>query len=800
MANKEVIFKGKIVREVYKADDFRVYGMNVSKDDYPDVKRNKYNNVGISGNLPVLDEGIEYEVVGLETMSKNGYSYKVLNIRRDVPKSKEDMFLFLQEILTENQANILFKHYPDIVERVKENRLDDIDLSKLNGIKEKRFEQIKNKIAENFCLADMVIEFQGYLNLPVLKKLYNKYTSIEMLKKRLREEPYKCLCGISGIGFKSADNILLTIEKISKDNVVNGKEPILDFPYDLRSSFERCLACIMYVLKENENEGHTKMNLMDLRKQCLELVPKCADYFVDAIKTDDIYYNKENLEVALKKTYLIEKNISEMIIYALGNDFYPWNYDTSKYREVDGFNLSDEQMNVVNNVCRYKISILNGAAGSGKSFSTQSVVNMVKDNKHSFAIMSPTGKAAKVVSEYTKEQASTIHRGLIYSPNGFYYKDGKEVERDNKDNKFYYKDNGQLVEGKPYNFYTPFFYNRYNKMNIDIVIVDEFSMVDIHLFQDLLDALDLSHTKLLLVGDNAQLPSVGCGNLLHDLMQVGFIPTTTLTKIFRYDDGGLMKVATDVRFCKKYLSNKNIGQVTTFGKNKDYVFIDAQSDKIPKKAKELYKKLLKDGYTINDIQVLTAKNVGDCGTIQLNNMIQSVANPNYNSYKKIHFGDIDYYEGDLVIQKENNYRAEIDPDSLSAAEKEFGEKQTAFVANGETGIITKISCGSDEYMIIDFDGIKVKYYRNNYKTIGLGYAITIHKSQGSSIKIPIICTPKSHVYMCNSNLLYVALTRMKEKCFHLGSLNTVNMSVKKKANLERMTFLQGLLTTSLQKE
>lgn len=762
---KEYKFSGKVVRCTYDTPDFKIFALDVDKKKYPEIKHNKYGNVTILGELHELTAGVDYEIVAVEQTSKYGMSYKVLNIKRDMPTTAEDMYLFLSEILTPNQAKVLYENYPDIVQRVKENRLDDIDLNKLKGIKEYTFNVIKNKIIENFCLADLVIEFQGYLNLSIIKKIYNKYSSIEVLKKKLRADPYKCLCGLAGVGFKTADGLLLEMEKASKDNISKGKKPIIEFETDLKTSPQRCLSCLLYLLAENENDGHTKMNLADLRKACMQLVPACSYHFVEAVKSDSIYYNKETMDVALKKTHDVEYQIAKTLLRYLKENNNVWDYDIEKYRTVNGSVLSDEQIQAVENVCKYSISILNGAGGTGKSFSTQAVINMLKDHRKSFRLFSPTGKAAKVLADYTKESASTIHRGLGYVP----------------------------IEN--------WTFNADNKLCCDIVIIDEFSMVDIWLFKRVIDAIDFKTTKLLMIGDNAQLPSVSCGNLLHDFMETKLIPTVTLTKVFRYGEGGLMKVATDVRFCKTYLTNAMKSKMTAFGENKDYAFVDLASEVIPQNVVALYKKLLDMGNSIENIQVLTAKNVGDCGTVVLNNMIQKVANPNYGSQVFMKVGDTTYFEGDLIIQKVNNYKAELDLNSLTEWEKEFyrnsDELPTAFIANGETGIIKEIY---NTYVIIDFDGVCVKYYRNDMTMIGLGYSITIHKSQGSSIDNVILCTPQSHIFMLNSNLLYVGLTRMRKRCYHLGTLSSVNQAIGKKANLTRHTFMQQLLLNMKEEE
>ena len=766
---QQIKFKGVIIKCTYNTPDYKIYAVDVNKKDYPDIKQNKYGNVSILGELSDLTLGVEYEITAEEQTNKYGVSYKVINIKRDMPTTAEGTFLFLSEILTYNQAKVLIENYPNIIQKVKDNDLNDVDISKLKGIGQKTFDIIKDKIITNFALMDLVIEFKNVLSMNIIKKIYDEYSSIDKLKEKLKSEPYTALTRISRIGFKTADSIILQLQK----------EDIIDFGYDVKTSADRCLSCILYLLEENENEGHTNMNLADLRQQCLKLVPSCADHFVNVIKNDNIYYNKDDMTVALRQTYEVEKYISDTILTNLNSTNNIWEFDTQMYKKVGEFELSDEQIKILDVICKNNIAILNGFAGSGKTYSTKGIINMLKDNDKSFKLFSPTGRAAKVLAENTKELASTIHRGLGYIP--------------------------------PNNWT----YNKVQPLACDIVIVDEFSMVDIWLFKKLLDAIDFQHTKLLMIGDNAQLPSVSCGNLLHDFMEADMIPTVTLNKIFRYSSGGLMRVATDTRCCKEYLTKDMKSKATTFGDNQDYMFIDLASELIPKNVVALYKKLLDNGNSIEDIQVLTAKNIGDCGSVQLNNMIQRVANPNYGSEINMKIGDTTYYEGDLILQTVNNYNAEmvisasVSTDEVNPFEMNpfgvdpFGidyslnlnndNVQTAFVANGETGIIKEI-CNT--YVIVDFNGIRVKYYRNDMNMVKLGYCISIHKSQGGGFKTVILCSPQSHIFMLNSNLLYVGLTRMKEKLYHLGSLQSVNQAVKKKANLVRHTFMQKLLKNS----
>lgn len=758
MDKKEVKFKCSVVRKTYDGGDYKIYAVDVDKNKYPDIKFTKYGNVTLTGEMHELGVGSNYEVAAVEQLSKYGYGYKVTNIKRDRPTNAEETYVFLREILTENQADVLCKVYPDIVDRVINNRLDDIDLNKTPGIKEYTFDVIKNKIVENFCLAEIVTEFQGMLTLSMVKKLHEKYSSVQMIKQKMREDPYKCLCGLARVGFKTADSILLELERESLESIKNGKKPIIEFNCDLKTSKQRCLSCVLYLLEENENNGHTVMDIVDLRNQCMKLTPACSDLFVDCIKHESIIYDRDTMNVALKSTYDTEQCIANAIIEGLRQNT-KWNFNIEKYRTVNnGCELSTEQIKILDYICKYNICILNGSGGTGKTFSTQSVIQMLKDNNKSYELFSPTGKAAKVLSENTGEQASTIHRGLGYMPP------------------------------------DKWGYNEAEKMMCDVLILDEFSMVDLRLFKHIIDAIDFKRTKLLMIGDNAQLPSVSCGNLLHDFMQSKMIPTVTLTKVFRYGEGGLMKVATDVRQCKQYLNNIN-QQCTYFGDNKDYAFINVGSSTIVKNLIALYQKLLSSGkYNVDDIQVLTSYKKGDYGQIVINNQLQKIANRNYGSQDFMKVGDITYYKDDIIIQNTNNYHARIFyeddfiPDDMP--------KET-FIANGETGKIKKID---QNKVIIEFDDVLVEYDRSAMQMCGLGYCITIHKSQGSSIKVVLLITPAAHTYMLNSNLIYVGLTRMKERCFHFGDTTTVNRAIKKKANLSRNTFMQKLLKSKAKGE
>ena len=218
MDNKQYKFKGIIEKCVYNTPDFKIYAVNVDKSKYPELKQNKYNNISITGEIPDLTLGVEYEIAAEEQSNKYGVSYKVVNLRRDIPTTVEGSYLFLSEILTENQARVLVDNYPNIIQMVKDDDLDSIDLSKLKGIGEKTFNVIKDKIITNFCLMDLVTEFKNVLSLSIIKKIYDRYSSVDVLKDKLKAEPYTTLTRISGIGYKTADSIILQLQK---ENIID---------------------------------------------------------------------------------------------------------------------------------------------------------------------------------------------------------------------------------------------------------------------------------------------------------------------------------------------------------------------------------------------------------------------------------------------------------------------------------------------------------------------------------------------------------------------------------------------------
>lgn len=746
--DKIVDFKCVPERLIYNSTDFKVYGVSVNPFEYPEIKIGKYGTATIKGNMSELNLGVDYIVKAKEVSDSRGIGYDVINIKREKPTTLAATRTFLYEILTPNQTDVLLEAYPDIVDRIMKNKLDDIDLNKTKGIKDYTFNVIKNKVIENFKLAEIVEEFKGLFNLSTVKKLYDKYTSVDKIKEVIREEPYQCLCRLGGIGFKTADSLLLTLDKDSKECKKNGTKPVLFFGFDLVTSYQRAKACVDYLLDENENEGNTYMQIGELKKKFDVLVPEAKSNLPLILKGDnDVIFDRELLSVCKKETYETEKYIADRIKDALTINT-KWDCDYTKFQKLDGFELTENQCETSEYMCNHNIVLLVGYGGSGKSSSTQAFVNMLNEYHKTHLLLAPTGRASKVLSGFTGENAMTIHRGLCYMPP------------------------------------NDWGYNEENKLPYDVVIVDEFSMVDIFLFRHLLEAIDFNKTKLLLIGDDAQIPSVGAGNVLYDLLKYENIPIITLDKVFRYGKGGLSTVATDTRTSTEYLDKTKSG-MQIFGEDQSYIFMPLLQEKLVNYTVQLYKTLLSKGYNVDDIAVLSCYNVGDYGTVALNKKIQDAVNGNPEA--KISFGDTEFRLNDIVMNYVNDYKA------ILYNEQFIDEKNTTFIANGESGRVVKIL---KDAMVVDYDGTLIYVHKSAMKNIRLAYAMSTHKSQGGQFKIVILVTPKAHTFMLNSNLLYVGESRAKEKCYHLGEIKTVNNALKKKQNFDRKTMLYTFLQAS----
>jgi len=734
--------------EIESEITFRIYA-GESRDEH--IKYNSYHNVSIVGNLPKLSEGAEYTIIAIEEEKNNEPQYKVISVKRKRPMNNIGVRLFLAEMLTPNQVDQIMTHYPNIIDIISEGKINTIDLTKLYGIGEYIIKVIERKILENFKFAEIIAEFDGMLNFDILKKLYEKYTSVEEIKQEIKNNPYECLTDLNRVGFKTADKIILNFDKECKKKIKKDEEVPILFDYDILTSQQRTSACVQYILLENESNGHTKMLTESLVKEVKSLAPECFSNVLEVLKNKTEYILKKPY-IARREVYETEEYIANIIKEALKKENQiKWEFDIKKYQ--DDFGLTDEQFSMLKNVCDNNISILNGSAGSGKSFTISALIKMLKDNKiWDYRLSAPTGKSAKVIKAYTNEYASTVH----------------------------------LMLGAKGNNY--FDYNENNKLYADIIFIDEFSMMDIFLMKHLLEAVDITKTKLVFIGDAAQLPSVSCGNVFHDLLESN-IPKTTLTKVFRYGIGGISTVATNTRLCKETIKDKDAEKVV-LGDDKAYVYFNMNQERVIKTVLLLYKKLLENN-SPEDISILTSYNKGEYGTVALNNQLQLIANPrskqSTESYLKIF--DTKYYIDDIIMQNVNNYKAcRYECDVITS----LRAKNHTFICNGDTGKIIDIDF-EKKIAIIKFDNETVVYTAKQLCDCKLSYSYSTHKSQGSQNKNIILLTPKAHTYMLNSNLIYVGLTRATDRVYHFGELDTINRAIKIKENFNRLTFLQDFI-------
>lgn len=723
-------FKAKVATEVYSNENFKIYGMKVNTEDknYDKLKFNKYGTVTIVGDLPELEYDVEYVIEGEEKYNSKfkSYQYENIKIHREKPTDLQSARTFLESIITKRQADILLEVYPDIVDRIINNK--EVDLTLTKGIKEITFKKIKEKVIRDFCLIDLINEYSEYnMTISMLRKLYNKFSSIEKIKENMEKDPYECLCSINRVGFVQADNVILKIKPHLKDSIV------------------RCKACINHCLDENEQNGNTYITKADLIASAKKLIGEGIKYIEDVLLFAQDIVVIDGDKIANKYTYECEKYVSNKLMEMLEDNII-LNIDYSKYSTIGDMSLTQQQQNALKNFCDYRVSMLVGYAGAGKTQTTKALINLLEDNELRYKLFAPTGKASKVLSTYCERPASTIHRGLGY---------GVDPETGRLD----------------------FWYDEDNPLPYDVIIVDESSMIDIFMMMHLLKAVSSHKTRIVFILDPEQLPSVGAGNIGYDLVQSGKIPVTMLTQIFRYGEGGLMQIATKTRNGESYIENKFRG-IQNYGTKKDYSLISIEQEKTCEYVKKIYKKLIDTGVSVDDIIVLSPLNKGDYGTANINKIIQDIINPYVEGKEEITCGNITYRVGDRVIQIKNDYEMLNTNDEIVP------------IMNGNTGTVKSIE---GKIMIVSFEDGDIVYQKDDLSNLNLGYCISVHKSQGSAFKHVIFISPKSHAFFLNRNLLYVAITRAKERVYHITTAEVINYALQKRIALKRHTLLRNFI-------
>ena len=490
--------------------------------------------------------------------------------------------------------------------------------------------------------------------------------------------------------------------------------------------YERCEAATIYALKHNELDGNTMMQAKMLFDMVKCKAPQCVHHLLDVVtKSAQVHYDASNQNTALQATYSAEEHIADVIKKKIANPHY-YPMDWQKFTSVDGLELTDEQAQILEMACKQDVMMLTGSAGVGKSATTKAIIEMIEANNYTYTLLSPTGIAAKRLREATGREASTIHMFLACD--------------------------GNLG---------------------DYVLIDEMGMVSVHLLSMLFDKVT-DTTKIIFIADPSQLASIACGNIVEDMLDSGIVPICNLTKVFRYNTSGIITITTDVR------NGLNDHLTDTFT---DYNFIETDTLVI-KQIEQEYARLLADGYSKDDVLILSPFNKGDVGSLAINAAIQAKFNLNELSKVGHTVNDVPIYfkVGDKVINKKNEYVMPLVDDD------------TAFVANGDIGTVMEIVPDEKEpYMIVRYDCGDCIVDKAHIKNTLLAYAISIHSCQGSQAKAVIVVIDRSHVRMLSRNLCYTAVSRAQERLILIGDEAAIQEGLKVQEEKIRDTELKEML-------
>ena len=503
-------------------------------------------------------------------------------------------------------------------------------------------------------------------------------------------------------------------------------------------SKERCEYGCLEILKENERLGDTRLEANIMASEAKALVPEAKHHMVEAVKNSEvIHYDEDTKYASIESTYRDELLIAKNIVNRLHNPIStPMNWE--QYTTVDGFALTNEQSQMLTKIQDNSIVFLTAPAGGGKSSSMKAVIRMLEGNEYSYTMLCPTGTAAKVLAKATGRDAYTIHMFLV-----------KEMKCG------------------------------------EFLILEESSMLGVDLLAKLLKSIPES-TKIIFICDPSQLPSISPGNVVHDILGTRLVSNVNLTKIFRYNSSGLITVATDTRQ----------GNPSSFKNNyPDYHFIETEEDSVAQVV-ETYGEALKKGYSKNDILILTPYNKTNKGTYTINEAIQAKYNSNDFTNVSIKHGNttIRFKIGDRVINKKNNYHVPI-----LEYDEEIGRLvETAdeiFVANGSIGIIREYY-KEDGYdcLAIEFEEGIGLFKGVSISNLLLGYAVTIHASQGNQAKAVIVLFDQIHKRMVNRNIEYVSFTRSQEELWVIGNSQVIEEGMAIEETMLRDTNLRDMIT------
>lgn len=703
---------------------------------------NGYSVVGVTtpkrvtcvGVFPPVTEGERVVMTGDYVVNRNfGEQFKVSAVRVSPPTNRESMIKYLSGGLFKGIGEITAKN---IVSRFGEKTFEIIEftpleLIKVKGVSRSKAESIGEQFSSFRAMQNTIIFLQRYeISLNLALKIYRTYEG--MTEQIVRNNPFRLIEDVDGVGFSTADMLALQMG-IEKD-----------------STF-RISAAIVHVLKNAAStKGHTYLPTGMLARETLKLLGFEEDKqsavltVLDEMQLDGtvVYLNDLNMNgVMLSSYHNLEKNIAKALNRIMESST---DLDLNLEREIEAFEkrenvkLHPSQKEAVTAAVNSGCVVISGGPGTGKTTIIKCIIEILRQEGYSFALTAPTGRAAKRMSEATGAEAKTIHRLLDIHSSDYY--------------------SGTKVEA-------------------DVIVVDEISMADEFIFNALLRAVP-SGGKLVLVGDKDQLPSVGAGNVLADIIASQKIPVKYLTHIYRQSADSNIAI---------YAHMINGGNVPEFDNgSRDFFFDNVKAgEDVVKDVISLCTDRLPRYFSLSpsDVQVLAPLKKGDGGVEDLNAELQKVLNAPAQDKKEIAHGERVFREGDRVIHTVNNYHLGwVLP---SGGGFEAGEG----VFNGDIGKIVEVDKAEAQIKVRFEDGKIATYTAGDIDQISLAYAISVHKSQGSEFPIAVVAFSRYNPIVTSRNLLYTAITRARRAVVIVGSKADVVRMIKNNYTEKRHTAL-----------
>ena len=697
------------------------------------------------GTFPVLTMGASVELTGSYIQHPvYGKQFQVSVLTEKMPEDAMAMERYLgsgaiKGIGAALAARIVRRFGKDTLHIVEE---EPERLAEVKGISEKKAREIAMQVAEKADMRKAMMFLQKYgISLNLGARLYQKYG--ETVYSVLQENPYRLADDISGIGFKIADEIAYRIGIHT------------DSDYRIRSG-------MMYTLLQASRDGHVYLPKEELFQKSSELLGVDSSYMekhlMDLSVDRKLIQKEKNGEILVYPTlyYYLELNTARMLKEL--DILYPeepemMNKQILQIEKETETVLDEMQKKAVTEAACHGLFILTGGPGTGKTTTINAIIRYFEGQGAEIRLAAPTGRAAKRMTEATGYEAQTIHRLLELS--------GMPEDNDQ---------NAQAVHLER---------NAENPLEADVIIIDEMSMVDIQLMHSLLQAV-IAGTRLILVGDENQLPSVGPGNVLHDIIQSQAFPVIELTKIFRQaSESDIVVNAHKINRGEQILLNN---------KSRDFFFLKRyDADIIIRVVIALIQEKLPRYVEAKpfDIQVLTPMRKGLLGVERLNQILQRYLNPPDAAKKERESMHGLLREGDKVMQIRNNYQMEWEIRGRYGIPIEKG----IGIFNGDTGILRTINEFAETAEVEFEDGRWAEYSFKQLEELELAYAITIHKSQGSeypAVVIPILSGPKM---LLNRNLLYTAVTRARKCVTVVGSEETLREMIRNEKQQQRYSSL-----------